>query len=106
MAKNTTDKKNVEEVFKKELSSQFYDIVKKVIMSEKATRLIEFENKMTFEVIRNANKPMIKLLIENEFGKTVSSVNTVNAIDGKKRAIVTFKDDEVASNLASELGLL
>ncbi len=98
--------KNVEEVFKKELSSQFYDIIKKVIMSEKATRLLEFENKMTFEVIRSANKPMIKLLVENEFGKTVKSVNTVNAIDGKKRAIVTFVEEGVASDLASELGLV
>ena len=45
-------------------------------------------------------------MIENEFGKTVKSVNTVNAIDGKKRAIVTFKEDSVASDLASELGLV
>ena len=50
--------KNVEEVFKKELSAQFYDIVKRVLVSEKATRLIEFENKMTFEVVREASKPL------------------------------------------------
>ncbi len=98
--------KNVEEVFKKELSSQFYDIIKKVVMSEKSTRLIEFENKMTFEIAKFATKPMVKMLIENEFGKAVKSVNTVNAIDGKKRAIVTFKEESVASDLASELGLI
>lgn len=97
---------NVEEVFKKELSSQFYDIVTKVEISEKATRLIEFENKMVFEVARAATKPMIKLLIETEFGKAVKSVNTQNAITGKKKAIVTFKDEGVASDLASELGLV
>lgn len=97
---------NVEETFKKELSSQFYDIIKKVEVSEKATRLIEFENKLVFEVVREASKPMIKLLIENEFGKSVKSVNTINSINGKKRAIVTFKDEGVASDLASELGLV
>lgn len=101
-----TDNKNVEEVFKKELSSQFYDIIKKLLVSEKATRLIEFENKLTFEVERAASKPLIKLLIENEFGKAVKSVNTVNSIVGKKRAIVTFKDENVASDLASQLGLV
>ena len=55
--------KNTEEVFKKELSKQFYDIVKKVLVTEKATRMIEFENKLTFEVTKAATTPMIKLLI-------------------------------------------
>jgi len=63
------EEKNMQELFKKELSGQFYDVVKKVIVSEKATRMMEFENKLIFEVERFANKSMIKLLIENEFGK-------------------------------------
>lgn len=97
---------NVQEVFKKELSKQFYDIIKRVIVSEKSTRMIEFENKLVFEIVRSATKPTIKLLIENEFGKPVKSVNTVNSIDGKKRAIVTFKEEGVASDLSSQLGLV
>jgi len=106
MAKKTEDAKNLEEVFKKEMSAQFYDVIKKVIVSEKATRLAEFENKLVFEVVREASKPVIKLLIENEFGKKVRAVNTINAIGGKKQAIVTFVDDGVASDLSSELGLI
>jgi large subunit ribosomal protein L23 len=105
MAKEDTTK-NLEEAFKKELSAQFYDIVKKVILSEKATRLAEFENKLIFEVDRLATKSMVKLLIENEFKKKVKSVNTINSINGKKNAIVTFKDEGVASDLSSELGLV
>lgn len=97
--------KNVEEVFKKELSKQFYSVFKKVLVSEKATRLIEFDNKMTFEVDRKASKPIIKLLVENELGRKVKSVNTVNSHTGVKRAIVTFKEDGAASDLSSELGL-
>ena len=97
---------SVEETFKSELSKQFYDIIKRVIVSEKSTRLAEFENKLVFEVDKNANKSIIKLLIENEFGKAVKSVNTVNTINGKKHAIVTFKEDGVASDLSSELGLV
>ena len=95
----------VEEVFKKELSKQFYDVIKNVVVTEKSTRLIEFENKMTFEVDKSATKPMIKLLIENEFDKKVKSVNTKNGLKGEKIAIVTFVEDSVASDLASELGL-
>lgn len=97
--------KQVDDLFKSELSKQFYDLVKKVLVSEKATRLIEFENQMSFEVVRAASKPMIKLLIENEFGKQVKSVKTVNAINGKKKAIVTFKEEGAASDLASQMGL-
>lgn len=97
---------NLEEKFKTEMSKQFYDIIKKVIVSEKATRMIEFDNKLVFQVDRKATKPIVKLLIENEFGKTVKSVNMVNSINGEKRAIVTFKDEGVASDLSSQLGLV
>ena len=99
------ESKNMEEVFKEELSGQFYDIIKKVIVSEKATRLSEFENKLVFEIERAATKPIIKMLIENEFKKDVLKVNTVNSVTGKKHAIVTFKEEGVASDLSSELGL-
>lgn len=98
--------KSVEDQFQKELSKQFYDVIRKVVVTEKATRMIEFENKLTFEVARSASKPIIKLLIENELGKKVKSVNTVNDITGKKRAIVTFVDESAASDLSSELGLV
>jgi large subunit ribosomal protein L23 len=100
------EKANVEEVFKQELSRQFYDVFKKVIVTEKATRMIEFENKLVFEVARAATKPMIKLLVENELGKAVKYVNTVNAITGVKKAIVTFKEEGAASDLSSTLGLI
>jgi len=97
---------SVEDAFKKELSSQFYDIIKRVEVSEKATRLIEFENKMVFEVAKSASKPLIKLLIESEFGKKVKAVNVQNSITGKKKVIVTFAQAGVASDLSSTLGLV
>ena len=100
------DTKKVEDTFKAELSKQFYDIIRKVVVTEKATRMIEFENKLVFEVERSASKPVIKLLIENELGKKVKSINTVNSINGKKRAIVTFKEESAASDLSSDLGMV
>ena len=93
-----------EKLFQEELSKQFYDIIKSVIMTEKATRLAEFENKLTFQVAKEATKPLIKMLIENEYKKGVKSVNIINDHNGKKRAIVTFKDENVASDLSAELG--
>ena len=100
------EEKKVENVMKENLHSQFYNIVKRVVVSEKTTRMAEFENKFVFEVVRGATKPIIKLLVETEFGKTVKSVNTVNSIKGVKIAIVTFKEEGVASELSSELGLV
>ena len=93
-----------EKVFQEELSKQFYDIVKSVIMSEKATRLAEFENKLTFQVVKEATKPLVKVLIENEYKKPVKSVNMINDHNGKKRAIVTFKEEGVASELSADIG--
>ena len=95
-----------QEVFKAEFQKQFYDIIKNVVVTEKATRMIEFENKLMFEVTRAATKPMLKLLIENQFSKPIKSINICNSIGGKKRAIVTFRDEGVASDLAAELGLV
>lgn len=106
MAKENKKELSQEEQFKAELSKQFYDVIKRVIVSEKNTRLAEFENKLVFEIDRAANKPVIKLLIESEFGKKVTKVNTVNSINGKKEAIVTFADEGAASDLSSELGLI
>ncbi len=105
MAENKSST-SLEESFKKELSAQFYDVIKRTIMSEKATRLAEFENKLVFEVHQNATRPMIKLLIENEFGKKVKHINILKNIKGGKNAIVTFKDQGVASDLSSELGMI
>ena len=93
-----------EKALKEELSKQFYDIVLRVIMSEKTTRLAEFENKLVFEVAKFATKPLIKILIEHEFKKSVKAVNMLNDHNGVKRAIVTFKDERVASDLSAELG--
>lgn len=93
-----------EKVFQEELSKQFYEVVKSVIMSEKATRLAEFENKLTFEVVKEATKPLVKVLIENEYKKSVKAVNMINDHNGKKRAIVTFKDAGVASDLSADIG--
>ena len=97
-------KKNEDKQLQEELSKQFYEVMIRVIMSEKATRLAEFENKVTFEVAKFATKPLIKVLVENEYKKAVKAVNTVNDHNGKKRAIVTFVEDGAASDLSAELG--
>jgi large subunit ribosomal protein L23 len=52
------------------------DLVRRPILTEKATRLME-ENKYTFEVTPKATKPQIKAAIEDLFQVKVVQVNTM-----------------------------
>ncbi|MBF2074326.1 MAG: 50S ribosomal protein L23 [Synechococcales cyanobacterium C42_A2020_086] len=53
------------------------DLVRRPIVTEKATRLLE-ENKYTFEVAPHATKTQIKAAIQELFDVTVVGVNTIN----------------------------
>lgn len=64
------------------------DIIRRPIVTEKATRLLE-DNKYTFEVSPKATKPEIKAAIENLFEVTVVRVNTTNP-PRKQRRIGRF----------------
>jgi len=82
------------------------EILLRPVVSEKSYALMD-EGKYTFEVDRRSNKTEIKIAVEQVFGVTVRSVNTMNR-KGKtrrtrfgvgkrndaKRAIVTLADGE------------
>ena len=83
-----------------------YDVIKRPIITEKSMGLLD-ENKYTFEVDKNANKPEIKAAIEQIFeGVKVKKVRTMN-YEGKKvrtrhgigkkadwkKAVVTLSED-------------
>ena len=76
-----------------------------VLLTEKATRMREGENKVVFEVAQDANKIEIKEAIEKMFGVEVTHVNTLitrghmkrmgrcySRLRTKKKAIVTLKE--------------
>ena len=81
-----------------------YKIILKPIVTEKATRLSEF-NKVVFEVSSKSNKNEIKGAVEKLFSVKVKSVNIIN-IKGKlkrfkgilgkrndiKKAIITLEE--------------
>ena len=85
-----------------------HSIIKKMLLTEKGTRLTEKENKYLFRVDGSANKIEIKQAVEKQFGVKVAKVNTMNR-PGKnkrlrtmtygktsewKRAVVTLKPGE------------
>jgi len=75
-------------------------------MSEKALRLLEELNTLTFIVRRDANKHEIKRAVEKLYGVEVEKVNTLITPQGEKKAYVKLSKEYKASDLAAKLGLL
>lgn len=87
-------------------------IIKKPLITEKATADSEMNNRFTFVVDRRANKVEIKKAVESMYGVSIDSVRTMNYGGGKssvkytnkgiveqrnkryKKAIVTVADGE------------
>jgi large subunit ribosomal protein L23 len=61
------------------------NIIKKPIVTEKASLLKEKDNKYTFMVDKDANKFQIKNAIETLFNVKVESVHTANYLGKEKR---------------------
>ena len=73
---------------------EHYDVIRKPIITEKATMASE-ANAVVFEVAIDANKPQIKEAVEALFGVKVQAVNTTITKGKVKRfrgAIGTRKD--------------
>ncbi len=86
-------------------------IIKKPVLTEKASVLTEKSNRYAFKVDHRANKLQIKTAVEEMFGVQVAAVNTM-VVTGKtksrytkagnitgrpakyKKAIITLKDGE------------
>ena len=60
-------------------------VVKKLLVTEKGTRLKEAGNQYVFEVDRLANKLEIRSAVEKQFNVKVQDVNTMNRPGKAKR---------------------
>ena len=60
-----------------------YEVIRRPVITEKNTLLSE-QNKYTFEVAKDANKPQIKAAVEMAFKVKVVSVNVMH-VPGKMR---------------------
>lgn len=76
------------------------------LTTEKAVRLLETENKLTFVVDLKANKKEIKDEIEKTFNVKVLKVNTLITSKGKKKAYIKLAKDTPAMDVMTKLGLM
>lgn len=88
-------------------AAQFYDVIRRAVVTEKSTGLQELGNCFTFEVADEANKVEVKKAVETLFSVNVLSVNMVTMpakrrrvfgrpghVPAWKKAIVKLKDGE------------
>ncbi|ALL01066.1 50S ribosomal protein L23P [Pyrodictium delaneyi] len=83
-----------------------WSIIIRPVQSEKALRLIEEQNTLTFIVDRKATKHDIKRAVEQAFGVKVEKVNTLITPRGEKKAYVKLAKEYSATDVAARLGLL
>jgi len=74
-------------------------------ITEKAVKLIEAENKLTFIVAQNATRADVKLAVEKLFEVKVVDVNVEITRDGRKRAYVRLAPGFSADEIATKLGV-
>ncbi|MFP3161869.1 MAG: 50S ribosomal protein L23 [Acidilobus sp.] len=86
--------------------SEEREVIIRPLMSEKALRLVEELNTLTFLVRRDANKHEIKRAVERLYGVKVEKVNTLITPQGEKKAYVKLSKEYKASDVAAKLGLL
>lgn len=109
MARKTTKKAKEEQatVSVGKPTAESYEILRRPILSEQSTNIMETQNKITLEVKKDANKVAIKNAFESIFGVKVKKVNTsyvrpkskrVGRHAGKtsayKKAIITLKEGQ------------
>ncbi len=81
-------------------------ILKYPFVTEKATMMLEGENKLQFIVQRDATKSDIKHELESAFEQEVAGIRTMMTMKGEKKAIVQFSDAKAAEEILSRLGIM
>ena len=82
------------------------DKLKHIVPSEKATLMIDSENKLQFIVDLRANKEEIKREVERVFETPVRNVRTMITFKGEKKAIIELEEEGKAKEIGTSLGIL
>jgi len=83
-----------------------YKVLKHSLVTEKSMDMVEKGNKIVFVVSKKANKNQIKEAVESLYKVKVIDVNTVNAINGQKKAFVQLHPESHAEDIISKMGVM
>jgi len=83
-----------------------FRIIKHPVSSEKAVRIMENDNKLTFIVDLSSTKKDIKEALKKGFDIDTIKIRTIITPQGKKKAYVTLPKDKPAIDVATQLGIM
>lgn len=81
-------------------------VLKYPVATEKAIRLIEGANIVTFIVGLDSNKSKIKEAFEDRFDSKVKKINTLVTTNNEKKAYIELEPEYPALDIATQLGLI
>jgi len=76
------------------------------VTSEKAVRLMEAQNTLTFIVNKESDKRKIKKAVQDLFKVTVVKINTLNTRKNEKKVYVKLSDKDNALDIGASLGMI
>ena len=82
------------------------DILKHPVATEKAIRMIETDNVLTFIVDPRVTQNSVKKAIEEKFKVKVDDLRILTTMKGKKKAYVRLNKEFHALDIATQLGLM
>ncbi len=82
-----------------------YDTLIHPLITEKNVTMMENENKLAFIVRRTAKKLEIKKAVEELYEVEVAEINTMILPDGRKKAYVRLKEEYLADEVATKIGV-
>jgi large subunit ribosomal protein L23 len=82
-----------------------HEIIVRMMITERASEIVERENRLTFIVRRTATKGQIREAVEALYEVKVIQVNTIITPRGQKKAFVKLAPEFNAADLAVKLGL-
>jgi len=82
------------------------EIIKHPVTTEKAVRLMQTENKLTFIVDRKASKQEIKKALEDLLKVKIEKINSLITTLGNKKVYIKLSRENPAIDVATKLGFM
>lgn len=80
-------------------------VIIRPVVTEASLEAVDNENKLTFFVLRTANKNTIKWAVESLYEVVVEKINTLILPTGEKKAFVRLAPEYSAADVATQLGI-